>query len=145
MGGYLGREPDFEAIKALKGREIWLDIGARRASDAIDCLISGAEMAFLNTRNLKGFEELKKAQDLSDSIGVTLDLDEEGKVVMGLLRCDLTSFLGRILDMEMEMAIMVHSHFPIGRLMNQAVGGAYLCGSFRDLGTGIFKGLIEEF
>ncbi len=148
VDGYLGREPDFDAIRAIagEGKDIWLDIGARNASDVMDCLILGAEKTFLNTRNLKGFEEIEKANDLSDSIGVALDLDEECRVVMGLLRCDLEPFLSRILDTGIETTIMVHYRFPAERLMRHTpfVKRAYLCGSFKDLNPGIFRGLIKE-
>lgn len=145
--GYLGREPNFSAIRSVMGdnKEIWLDIGARRASDATDCLILGAEKTFLNTRNLAGFEEIEKARELSDSIGVTFDLDQNG-VVRGFPGCRLESLLGRTLQMGIEVIIMTHLRFPIERLMSYLtiVEKVYLCGSFGNFDAERCKGLIKE-
>jgi hypothetical protein len=148
VDGYLGGEPDFDSIRGVADRvdEIWLDVGARRAADAIDCLIAGAKRAFLNTRNLRGVKEIKRAKELSDSIGVTLDIDGVGKVVMGHSSLDPGSLLGPILDMGVEVAIMVHSRFSPRRLALPSAEKAYLylCGSFMRDDGGVFKGYIEE-
>jgi phosphoribosylformimino-5-aminoimidazole carboxamide ribonucleotide (ProFAR) isomerase len=83
MNGVHNNRPKLDFIRDYEKKSIWVDGGARKADNAIDLFIAGAERVVLRTETLVSMEELRKAHDLSDQLVFELDLTD-GRTVNGL-------------------------------------------------------------
>lgn len=82
MNGVRNNRPKLDFIKDFEKKSIWVDGGARKADNAIDLFIAGAEKVVLRTETLVSMDELRKAHELSDQLIFELDL-ADGRTING--------------------------------------------------------------
>jgi hypothetical protein len=81
LDGLERNDPQLEYIQEIsRETTLWVDAGVRRADQAIDILVAGAERAVLSSSYLVGPKELKRAWRLSTDLVFEIELTSGGIV-----------------------------------------------------------------
>jgi Histidine biosynthesis protein len=79
LDGIERNDPQLEYIQEIsRETTLWVDSGVRRADQAIDILVAGAERAVLSSSYLEGPRELKRAWRLSPELVFEIELANGG-------------------------------------------------------------------